>query len=166
MPSYDLTSGSIEDPQTGERLGSYLYAILPAVTLQGVTEDGKVFGSPWRGKAMIDTGANTSAVYSSLAKELHLLRRGSKIDVTGSQNQGDDAEHQTKPAPLYLARITVLGRRADLRMVDRGDFDPVSAELFKVIIGTDMLQFCRFTYNDPPGKFTLEYQPTLMPGGL
>lgn len=86
--------------------------------------------------------------------------------VRGGSPRCDVAERQTKPAPLYLARITVLGRRADLRMVDRGDFDPVSAELFKVIIGTDMLQVCRFTYNDPPGKFTLEYQPTLMPGGL
>lgn len=160
VPSYDLTSGYIEDPQTGERLGRYLYAILPAVTLQAVTEDGEVFGSPWSGKAMIDTGANISAVYSPLVKELQLLPRGSQIDVTGSQSQGDAAECQTKPAPLYLARITVLGRRSDLRMVDRGDFDPVAAELFKVIIGTDILQVCRFTYNNPPGKFTLEYQPT------
>ena len=167
VPSYDLTSGYIEDQQTGERLGRYLYAILPAVTLHGVTEDGEVFGSPWSGKAMIDTGANTSAVYSPLVQELHLLPRGSQSDVTGSQSQGDTAECQAKPAPLYLARITVLGRRADLRMVDRADFDPVLAELFKVIIGTDILQACRFTYNDPPGKFTLEYHPTLtfMPGG-
>lgn len=52
-------------------------------------------------------------------------------------------------------------------MVDRADFHPVLAELFKVIIGTDILKAWRFTYNDPPGKFTLEYQPTLtfMPGG-
>lgn len=161
MPSYDLTSGYIEDPQTGERLGRYLYAILPGVMLQGVTEDGEVYGSSWSGKAMIDTGANTSAVYSPLIQELHLLPGGSLIDVTGSQSQGDAAECQTKPAPLYLARITVLGRGADLRMVDRGDFDPVLAELFKVIIGTDILQDYRFTYNDPPGKFSLEYQPAL-----
>lgn len=146
MPSYDLTSGDIEDPQTGERLGSYLYAILPCVTLQGVTEDGEVYGSSWSGKAMIDTGANTSAVYSSLVQELHLLSRGSLIDVTGSQSQSD---------------ATVLGRGTDLRMVDRGDFDPVLAELFEVIIGTDILKDYRFTYNDPPGKFSLEYQPAL-----
>ena len=135
VPSYDLTSGYIEDPQTDERLGGYLYAILPGVMLQGVTEkDGEVYGSSWSGKAMIDTGANTSAAYSPLVKELHFLPRGSQIDVTGSQSQGD---------------ATVLGRRSDLRMVDRGDFDPVAAELFKVIIGTDILQVCRFTYRPP-----------------
>jgi len=50
VPSYDLTSGYIEDRQSGERLGRYLYAILPAVTLQSVTEEGEVFGSPWSGK--------------------------------------------------------------------------------------------------------------------
>ena len=152
VPSYDLTSGDIVDPKTGERLGRFLYAILPTVTVQGVTEDGEVFGSPWSGKAMIDTGANTSAIYSPPIQDLHLLSSGSQSDVTGCQ---------TKSAPLYLARITILGRRTDLRMVDRADFDPVLAELFKVIIGTDILKACRFTYNDPPGKFTLEYHPTL-----
>ena len=161
VPSYDLTSGYIEDPQTDERLGGYLYAILPGVMLQGVTEDGEVYGSSWSGKAMIDTGANTSAVYSPLIQELHLLSRGSLIDVTGSQSQGDAAERQKKPASLYLARITVLGRGADLRMVDRGDFDPVLAELFEVIIGTDILKDYRFSYNDPPGKFSLNHQPAL-----
>lgn len=28
--------------------------------------------------------------------------------------------------------------------------------LFRVIIGTDILQRCRFVYNDPPEWFTLE----------
>jgi hypothetical protein len=44
---------------------------------------------------------------------------------------------------------------------------PVLAELFKVIIGTDILKACQFTYNDPPGMFSLEYHPTstFMPGG-
>ena len=148
MPSYDLTAGYIVDPQTGKQLGSYLYAILPVVTLQGVTKDGEVFGSPWSGKAMIDTGANRSAVYSPLVRDLHLLGKGSQSDATGAQ---------AEPAPLYLARITLLDRTADLRMVDRADFDPVTAQLFEVIIGTDLLQSCRFSYNDPRGKFTLEY---------
>jgi hypothetical protein len=53
-----------------------------------------------------------------------------------------------------------LAGEPTLRIVDRGDFDPVLAQLFEVIIGTDILEAYRFTYNDLPGRFTLEYQPT------
>ena len=142
------TQDTLKIRKPASSLGATSTRYFPTSPFKGVTEDGEVFGSPWTGKAMIDTGANRSAVYSPLVQELHLLRRGSQNDATGAQKE---------PAPLYLARITLLDRRADLRMVARADFDPVTAQLFEVIIGTDLLQFCRFRYNDPRGRFTLEY---------
>ena len=49
---------------------------------------------------MIDTGANVSAVHSSVADQLHLAPRGRERDAMGSQPE---------PAALYLARVTIDG---------------------------------------------------------
>jgi hypothetical protein len=146
MPSYGLTSGNLLDPRTGKPYGTYAYAILP-VTVQGITEDGQAYGRSWSGNAMIDTWANVSAVHSSVAGQLHLALRGRERDAT---------ESQLEPAALYMARVTIDGgARCDLPVVHR-DYDPDLLELFGVLIGTDILQSCRFAYNDPPGRFTLD----------
>ena len=152
MPSYDLTRGNLLDPQTGEPYGTYAYAILDEVTLQARTQDGEPYGPVWSGKAMIDTGANITAVHLFVANELHLAARGSESDATGTQEER---------AALYLARVTMIGIRCDLLVLGRRydpdpDRDRETAKLFKVTIGTDILQSCRFTYNDPAGKFILD----------
>jgi hypothetical protein len=154
MPSYDLTRGNLLDLETGEpSLATYLYAILDDVTVSGATQDGGAYGAVWSGKAMIDTGATITTVHPSVADELRLTPRGSERDAMGSQKE---------PAALYLVRMTMIGARCDLLVAGRRydpdpDRDRGIAKLFKVTIGTDILQSCRFTYNDPPDRFTLEF---------
>jgi hypothetical protein len=102
---------------------------------------------------MIDTGATITTVHPSVADELRLTRRGSERDAMGSQEE---------PAALYPVRMTMIGARWDLLVAGRRydpdpDRDREVAKLFKVTIGTDILQSCRFTYNDPPDRFTLEF---------
>jgi hypothetical protein len=114
---------------------------------KGITEDGEAYRPSWSGNATIDTGANVSAVHSSVADQLRLVPRGKESDAMGSQPE---------PAALYLARVTIDEvTRCDLPVVGR-DYDPDLLKLFGVLIGTDILQSCRFAYNDPPGRFTLD----------
>lgn len=152
MPSYDLTRGNLLDLETGEPSSvTYLYAILDNVTVQACTQDGETYGFVWSGKAMIDTGATITTIHPSVAGELRLTPRGSERDATGTQEE---------PAALYLVRMTMIGRRCDLLVAGRRynpDRDRELAKLFKVTIGTDILQSCRFTYNNPPDRFTLEF---------
>ena len=152
MPSYNLTSGNLLDLQTGEPSSvTYLYAILDDVTVQARSQDGGGYGPVWSGKAMIDTGATITTVHPSVADELGLAPRGSERDAAGSQGE---------PAALYLVRMTMVGASCDLLALGRRydpDRDREVTKLFKVTIGIDRLQSFRFTYNDPPGRFTLEF---------
>jgi hypothetical protein len=139
-----MTAGNVLDPRTGEVMGRYLFAILD-VTFQGLTPDGEVSGPSMTERALIDTGASTSAVHPSLVRDLDLQATGRERTARKDQ-----------PNPLYQAHIAIARIDAEwtLPVVDRGDFG--YGNLFRVIIGTDILQECRFVYNDPPEWFTLE----------
>jgi hypothetical protein len=92
MPPYPLTRGTIPDPDGG----SYLYAILPAVTILGLTEDGEPCGFPITTPAMIDTGATITAVYPDLVKAFDVESAGSEKDATADQS-----------GALYRAQVAI-----------------------------------------------------------
>ncbi len=123
------------------------YAIVP-VTVAGFAKDG-VLTPPSSEKAMIDTGATSSAVHPSLAGELGLQQVGNE--------SGDDSDESVL---LYRMRVTIpkIGGEWDLYVIGREYGHP---QLFRVIIGTDILKDCAFTFNGPKGRgtFGLMYFP-------
>lgn len=124
------------------------YAMIP-VTIAGLTED-EVWTHPSSEQAMIDTGATSSAIHPSLADALSLRQVG--------HESGDDSRDRV---PLYRVRVTISvigGVWENLNVIGREYDHP---ELFRVIIGTDILKDCGFTFNGPGGRgrFGLTYFP-------
>lgn len=138
-----LDRTSVTDPSDPSRVTHY--AIVP-VTIAGLTED-EVSTPPSSENAMIDTGATSSAIHPSLADDLGLRQVG--------HESGDDSR---EPVPLYRVRVTisVIGAEWGLYVIGREYDHP---RLFRVIIGTDILKDCGFTFNGPGGRgrFGLTY---------
>lgn len=120
------------------------------VTVQRVTEDGIASGAPLQREALIDTGATTSAVDPGLRTALDLEQ--SEYSERGSG--GMPGEEETQLRPLYRVRITLGEKAWDVPVIERKVGD-------HVVIGCDILQHCRFTYDGldgGDGSFTL-YMP-------
>ncbi len=135
----------VTDPSDPSRVTHY--AIVP-VTIAGLTED-EVSTLPSSENAMIDTGATSSAIHPSLADDLGLRQVG--------HESGDDSR---EPVLLYRVRVTIsaIGAEWGLYVIGREYDHP---QLFRVIIGTDILKDCGFTFNGPGGRgrFGLTYFP-------
>ncbi len=132
--------------------GAYGYAIVD-VTIQGVTEDGKLTGPVATERALIDTGSTDTTIHPDLVTDLSLRQVGISV--------GEDAmTDKREPVPNYRICLTIpkleaqWGESGDLYAPERAP-DLYAPPPFRVIIGTDILQTCRFTYNNPPGWFTL-----------
>jgi hypothetical protein len=140
--------------------GTYGYAIVP-VTVQGVTDDGKPSGPVVSERAVIDTGSTDTTIDPGVIMDLSLTQVG----ITTAQ---DGLTDKREVAPVYRICLTIPqlerqwgdqgdlyapARTVDLPMPEGAPYKPPS---FRVLIGTDLLQSCRFTYNDPPGWFVLE----------
>jgi len=121
-------------------------AILP-VTVQRVTKDGVGSGDPLPKDAMIDTGASTTAVDPCLRKALDLEQSGYSERGSG----GAPGEEEEQLRPLYWLRITIGEREWNVPVIER-------TTGFDVLIGCDILQHYRFTYdglNGDDGSFDL-----------
>lgn len=156
-----LDRSLVTDPTDPSRVTHY--AIVP-VTIERLTLGitGYEVDSPALSEdALIDTGATSSAVHPSLADDLDLEMAGSEED--------DGSPERTS---LSRVRITigVIGGGWDLFVIERGYHIPQPgevqsqdtgkpAQLFRVLIGTDILKDCALTYNAPRGKFALAYLP-------
>jgi len=139
--------------------GTYGYAIIPVVTVQGVTDDGKPLGPVLSEQAMIDSGSSDTVIDPGVVTDLSLTQVGITTAVDGQTGTRVDAA-------TYRVCLTIprLGRQwGDLYAPVRSlalpkppdaPYDPPS---FRVAIGTDILRSCVFTYNDPPGWFVLDY---------
>ena len=120
------------------------------VTVQRVTQDGVVSGAPLQDDAIIDTGATTSSVYPDLREALEL----EQSDYSELGSGGLPGEEERKLYPLYWMRVTIGEQEWDVPVVERRVPDDKRA----VIIGCDVLQHYRFTYDGldgPDGSFTL-----------
>ena len=141
-------TGVLDLTDLSKVIGTTGYAILP-VSVEGLTGDKAL--SPSRSEdAMIDTGATTTAVHPSLARELDLEQVGRELG-------GDAQEDHLMYVPLYRVRITisVIEGEWDLPAMGR---DYPYPHLFRIIIGNDILKSCRFTFDGPADSFTLELQ--------
>jgi|HubBroStandDraft_3_1064219.scaffolds.fasta_scaffold04439_5 hypothetical protein len=140
----DLTP--IPSATTGEETGTYGYAIVP-VTIQGLI-GGEVSGPSRIEKALMDTGATDSAIHPALIRDLALrqldLGQG-PVSALGA----DVMTEQTKPEPVYHVRLTIADIGEWDPYVNRRDFPERFCRLFRVIIGTDILQACRFRVQRP-----------------
>ncbi len=143
-------------------------AIVPAVSIAGVTADGT--WSPSRSvKALIDTGATTSAIHPSLAADLGDLMK------VGREEGGDaNAPDGRVEATLYELRVAITGPDGSgfewrqVYAIERPYEQPENIGYF--LIGCDILGTCRFTYDGtanplitlpdgsevPTGRFILE----------
>jgi hypothetical protein len=101
---------------------------------------------------MIDTGSTSTAVHPSLVRDLDLQQEG-REEGSGSEPE----ESSVRWVPLYHVRITIN------RLEAVTSWDPFAIEseydypkLFRVIIGRDIFNSCRFTFDVPADRFTLE----------
>ena len=140
---------SVGGPLTRWQIGSYpetKLAIHP-VTVQRVTEDGVVSGDPLDRPALIDTGATGSAVSPGLRALLDL----EASDFTEQGLGGQPGEQDENSRPLYWLRITIGTKGWDVLVFER-------ATGADVLIGCDILQHYRFTYDGldgPDGSYDL-----------
>lgn len=110
------------------------------VTVQRVTEDGIVSGDLLQREALIDTGATTSAVDSGLRAALDL----EQSDYSERGSGGAPGEEESQLRPLYWLRITIGKQEWDVPVIER----TTGAD---VIVGCDILQRYRFTYDGLDG---------------
>ena len=96
---------------------------------------------------MIDTGATSSAVAKSLAKDLGLKKAGSETGVGIDSKAGKRTLYR---AHLQLLKLPVAWK-ALLLETEAGQ------NLFDIIIGNDLLAGLTFTVDGPTNKFTLSY---------
>ena len=114
-----------------------------------MTEDGNLTGPVATERALIDTGSTDTTIHPDLVKDLSLRQVGISV--------GEDAmTDKREPVPNYRICLTIpkleaqWGESGDLYAPERAP-DLYAPPPFRVIIGTDILQTCRFTYNDPQG---------------
>jgi hypothetical protein len=156
MPPYsrELTAGGIPDANDPTKiLARYMFAIIP-VTIQKVDADGTVWGNSVQKDALIDTGATTTSVPPSLRNELDLFQSGFSEYRVG----GQPGEETLEAVPLYWARITFDAARGwwrDIAVSDRG-LPPEYDQLCQVLIGVDVLQAYRFTFDGPGERLYLD----------
>jgi len=139
-------TGILDPTDPSKVIGTTGYAILP-VTVEGLTGD-KVSSTSRSEDAMIDTGATTTAVHPSLARDLDLEQVGRELG-------GDAEEDHPTYVPLYRVRITISAIEGEWDLLALGRDYPYP-HLFRVIIGNDILKSCRFTFDGPAESFALE----------
>lgn len=138
----DATSIDKDDPNRVTR-----YALMDAIVAV-VLDNGDVVPSENRRvRAMIDTGATSSAVAKSLAKDLGLKKAGSETGVGIDSKAGKRTLYR---AHLQLLKLPVAWK-ALLLETEAGQ------NLFDIIIGNDLLAGLTFTVDGPTNKFTLSY---------
>jgi hypothetical protein len=165
----ELTVFPIVDRRDSSRiLGVASLAIVPAVGITGMTASG-IWSKTQNVKALIDTGATTSAISPSLAASLGDLKK------VGEEEGGDvnAPDGQAKYA-LYELRVKITGPSGagfewhPVYAIER-PFEQAE-EMGHLLIGCDILRDCRFFYDGtanpvvslpdgsevPTGRFILE----------
>ena len=71
--------------------GTYGYAIIPVVTIQGVTDDGKPLGPVLSEQAMIDSGSSDTVIDPGVVTNLSLTQVGITTAVDGQTGTRVDA---------------------------------------------------------------------------
>jgi hypothetical protein len=142
--------------------------IVPAVAIAGMTASG-IWSPSQSVKALIDTGATTSAIHPSLAAKLGDLMKVGK-EIGGDTNAPDGQAENT----LYELRVTITGPDGSecewcpVYTIERPYEEPEKVGYF--LLGCDILGSCRFTYDGtanpvitlpdgsevPIGRFILE----------
>ena len=165
----ELTVFPVVDQHDNSRiLGVAPLAIIPAIEIAGVTAGGT--WSPTQNvKALIDTGATTSAIHPSLAANLGDLMKVGREQGGDTNAPNGHAEHT-----LYELRVTITGPGGSgfewrpVYAIERPYEEPEKVGCF--LIGCDILRDCRFTYDGianpvitlpdgsevPTGRFILE----------
>jgi hypothetical protein len=165
----ELTVFPVVDRHDKSRiLGVASLAIVPAVEIAGMTASG-TWGPTQIVKALIDTGATTSAIHPSLAAnfgDLMKVGREEGCDTNAPDGHAEDT--------LYELRVTITGPGGSgfewrpVYAIERPYEQPEEMGYF--LIGCDILRACRFTYDGtanpvitlpdgsevPTGRFILE----------
>jgi hypothetical protein len=122
------------------------YAIVP-VTICGIRPDGSR-GPAQDEQAMIDTGATTSAIHPDLSE-------GLGVDAVSREEGMASGDETPVEVPVFHVAIAITSPAGDIR----AEWRPNAVELplpypdlFRVIIGTDILAGCQFTYNGTAGR--------------
>jgi hypothetical protein len=139
-------TGVIDLSDPSNVIGTAGYAIVP-ITIEGLAIDEG--WSPSKSEyAMLDTGSTTTVIHPSLINDL-------KLKQVGQELGGDAETEHIVSVPLYQARITINAIKGGWSLLAMGRSYPYP-HLFRVIIGNDILRFCRFALDGPAGSFTLE----------
>ncbi len=142
MPSISgpLTKFNVRDGRDESVTITEIRLAVLTVTVQRVTEDGIVSGDLLEREALIDTGATTTAVDPGLRAALGLEESGYSERGSG----GAPGEEEEQLRPLYRLRITIGEEEWDVPVIER-------TTGFDVLIGCDILQRYRFTYDGLKG---------------
>jgi hypothetical protein len=104
---------------------------------------------PELAQALIDTGAKVTCIDSKIAQALDLRKTGTArmwtAGATVSRAVYDIEVTLTSPR---LYRVPAIIRALDADLWTYG---------IHVLIGRDVLRYCRFGYDGPAGLFTLDY---------
>ena len=133
----------------------------PLMTVDIWNPDQADFLGPVSGIALIDTGANLSAIDRSLVQRLNLQRTGVEKTIRGSD--GQRSVH-----PTYRVRFSFPGTRlpdyetreaAEQGLAASQPFIPADMKgEFIGLLGRDFLRFYLLTYNGHTAEFTLTPQ--------
>lgn len=142
MPSVHgpLRKLNVRDARGGSVALTEIRLAVLTITVQKVTEDGIASGDPLQREALLDTGATTSAIDPGLRAALDLEQSDYSVRGSGAE----PGEEETQLRPLYWLRITIGEKEWDVPVIERmiGDH---------VLIGCDILQHYRFTYDGLDG---------------
>lgn len=119
---------------------------LPEPLVRGLQERGDEIPDPIAGDALIDTGATTTCVDLTVAKQLHLPQTGQAVMASASH-----AQHE---APQYPIAIQIQGLPINFTRLDAMGAD-LKAHGILALLGRDALRSAVLFYNGVAGEITL-----------
>jgi hypothetical protein len=141
-----------------ERQGAFAYATVMATSFQvaALKAQGLAYPAPQQIAALIDTGASSSVLDTSVISSFALTLTGQTLIHTPSTGSQYESRNQ------YAASISLIDPTLDPRQgIEVYNIAVIESHLasegFLAIIGRDILSRCIFTFDGPAKIYRLEF---------